>query len=102
MVHEGSTSSSPQVLNQNLLERGEDEICVGEHEGGGDERESRERSFEQQPSGHGEERSEAGAEQGRMLAKVQKAARGGEQGQKDEVAHAEAKAQSRAKDREDE
>jgi hypothetical protein len=37
-----------------------------------------------------------------MVAKVQKAARGGEQGQKDEVAYAEAEAQGGAEGREDE
>src|SRR5215212_605198 len=85
-----------------LYEGSHDQVSVDTNEGYGDEGEGWQRAFEQQARGHGEERANADAEQGRDVAEVQEATRCREKGQEDKVAQAEAETQCRAERREDE
>src|SRR5918995_3854636 len=79
-----------------------DQVSVHQHESQCDERQGGQRAREQQACGDGEEGGRADAEQGRDVAEVEEAARGGEEGEEDKIAQAEAEPEGRAEGREDE
>ncbi len=85
-----------------FTEGDEERACVDEDEGDGDERQGGQGTVEDQAAHH---REEGGAEAGRYregVVEIQESARGGEQGDEDEIADAESEPSGLSEGREDE